>query len=171
MRAGATRVLGDACAPIGVPTGKGFFVPPTVLECASVDAAADVHAHEVFGPSTTLLPYAEGEGAAKEVARAVRRGGGGLVASVYGDDKAFLREIVLGIASAHGRVVLGTEKIAAASIPPGTVMPNLVHGGPGRAGGGEELGGLRGMMLYMQRTALQGYGPLVAAMVSEGKKI
>jgi 3,4-dehydroadipyl-CoA semialdehyde dehydrogenase len=169
VQQGATMVFGaKGCdAPLGVAAGKGFFLSPVLLECASVDAVPAIHEHEVFGPSTTLLPYDD----AAQVVSTVRRGGGGLVASLYTDDKSFTRTIVFGIASAHGRLVIGNEKIAAASIPPGTVLPNLVHGGPGRAGGGEELGGLRGMSLYLQRTALQGYGPLVAALVAEGKRI
>ena len=172
VRAGAKAVVGGKAPAslLGVEAGKGFFVAATLLECASADAVSDVHAHEVFGPSTTLLPYEPSEGVGK-LAAIVRRGGGGLVASLYSDDKAFTRELVLAIASAHGRIVIGNEKIAASSIPPGTVMPNLVHGGPGRAGGGEELGGVRGLQLYMQRTALQGYGPLVASLVSDAAKI
>jgi 3,4-dehydroadipyl-CoA semialdehyde dehydrogenase len=169
VQQGASMVFGaKGCdAPLGVPAGKGFFLSPTLLECPSTDAVPAIHEHEVFGPSTTLLPYEQPD----QVVAAVRRGGGGLVASLYSDDKSFTRTVVFGVASAHGRLVIGTEKIAAASIPPGTVLPNLVHGGPGRAGGGEELGGLRGMSLYLQRTAIQGYGPLVASLVAEGKRI
>ena len=180
VQQGAKMVFGGpegrCAAPIGAPPGKGFFLSPILLECASLDAVPAIHAHEVFGPSTTLLPYEahdaqETQGAASRLVDVIRRGGGGLVASLYSDDKAFTRALVFGIASAHGRLVLGSEKIAAASIPPGTVMPNLVHGGPGRAGGGEELGGLRGLSLYLQRTAIQGYGPLVASLVADGKRI
>ncbi len=170
--AGARVLVGGGVpeAPIGVEAGKGYFVAPTLLECASLESVADVHDHEVFGPSTTLLPY-DGDNDVTKMIELVRRGGGGLVASVYADDKAFLREVFLGIASSHGRVVLGNEKVAGGAVPPGTVMPGLVHGGPGRAGGGEELGGFRGLFLYMQRTALQGYGPFLASLASEGKRI
>ena len=87
------------------------------------------------------------------------RGRGGLVSSVYSDDAAFTAEVVLGLAPYHGRVFLGSAKIAEASPGPGTVLPQLVHGGPGRAGGGEELGGLRGLAFYMQRVALEGSRP------------
>ncbi len=83
-------------------------------------------------------------------------GGGGLVSSVYSDDRAFVEAAVLAIAPFHGRVTIGSSKIAAQAIPPGTVLPQLVHGGPGRAGAGEELGGRRGLAFCMQRTALQG---------------
>jgi oxepin-CoA hydrolase/3-oxo-5,6-dehydrosuberyl-CoA semialdehyde dehydrogenase len=99
------------------------------------------------------MPY---DGTGADAARLVAAGGGGLVSSVYADDKDFVRDAVLGIAPFHGRVTIGSSKVAAQAIPPGTVLPSLVHGGPGRAGGGEELGGRRGLAFYMQRTALQG---------------
>jgi 3,4-dehydroadipyl-CoA semialdehyde dehydrogenase len=168
VRAGCRAVVGGGLPKetLGV-SGKGFFVAPTLLEVDGVDAVADVHEHEIFGPSTTLIPYDSTDA----LIAAVRRGGGGLVAAAYSDDKPFLRELVYGIASSHGRLVLGSEKIAGSAIPPGTVMAQLVHGGPGRAGGGEELGGLRGMELYLQRVALQGYGPLVSSLVEGGKRI
>ena len=172
VRAGAKAVVGGNATsePIGVAKGKGFFVDPTLLEVERIDAVADIHAVEVFGPCTTLVPFDSRDGNSELVA-AVRRGGGGLVASLYSDDKSFSRDVVLGIASSHGRLVVGSEKIAASAIPPGTVLPNLVHGGPGRAGGGEELGGIRGLTHYMQRTAVQGFGPFVASLVAEAKKI
>ncbi len=89
------------------------------------------------------------------------RGRGGLVSSVYSEDAAFTAEVVLGLAPYHGRVFLGSAKIAEQSPGPGTVLPSLVHGGPGRAGGGEELGGLRGLAFYMQRVALEGARPVI----------
>lgn len=169
QKAGCKAIVGGGKPKeaLGVPSDKGFFVAPTLLEVAGVDAVADVHDHEIFGPSTTLIPYDSVE----QLIAAVRRGGGGLVASLYADDKSIVREIVFGVASSHGRLVLGNEKVAGSAIPPGTVMAQLVHGGPGRAGGGEELGGFRGMELYLQRVALQGYGPLVASLVEGGKKV
>jgi oxepin-CoA hydrolase/3-oxo-5,6-dehydrosuberyl-CoA semialdehyde dehydrogenase len=101
----------------------------------------------------TVLPYS---GDSDEVVAMAAAGGGGLVASVYSDDKAFGGATVLGLAPWHGRVMWGSRKIAGQSPGPGTVLPNLVHGGPGKAGGGEELGGLRGLDFYSQRTAIQG---------------
>jgi oxepin-CoA hydrolase/3-oxo-5,6-dehydrosuberyl-CoA semialdehyde dehydrogenase len=101
----------------------------------------------------TLMPY---DGTVASVAPLVKAGAGGLVSEVYSDDTAFVKEAVLAWASHHGRMVLGSSKIAAVSLPPGAVMPTLVHGGPGRAGGGEELGGIRGLAFYQQRTALEG---------------
>jgi oxepin-CoA hydrolase/3-oxo-5,6-dehydrosuberyl-CoA semialdehyde dehydrogenase len=83
------------------------------------------------------------------------------VSSVYSEDASFSCDVALGLAPFHGRVFLGSVKIAEQSPGPGTVLPQLVHGGPGRAGGGEELGGLRGMAFYMQRVALEGSKPVV----------
>ncbi len=160
-----TRVVfGDAAAlnPIGVPAGKGYFVPLLLLEADDALAASSVHEHEVFGPVATLLPY---DGSTAQALEIVRAGQGGLVASVYGDDRKALADLVQGLAAWHGRLVVVDAKVADKSVPPGTVLPDLVHGGPGRAGGGEELGGLRGMRLYQQRTAVQGNGPLIAKIV------
>jgi len=148
-------------APIG--TSKGFFVPPTVLVAKSPQAGDAVHTHEVFGPVVTVMPYDD----AAAAVRLVAAGGGGLVSSVYSDDKEFLRDFVLGIAPFHGRVTIGSSKIAAQAVPPGTVLPQLVHGGPGRAGGGEELGGRRGLAFYMQRVALQGDRAIVEALAGK----
>lgn len=149
---------------IGAPAGKGFFVAPTLLHCASPKAGDAVHEHEVFGPCATVMPY---DGTAEDAARLVAAGGGGLVASVYSDDKAFLEGAILGIAPFHGRVTIGSSKVAGQTVPPGTVMPSLVHGGPGRAGAGEELGGRRGLQFYMQRTALQGDRALVETVLGK----
>ncbi len=154
--AGCSKIAFDGGAggkqPIGQKDGKGFFLFPTLLVCESPKAGDAVHTHEVFGPVATVMPYDSPE----ELVRLVGAGGGGLVSSVYSDDKAFLKKAVLGIAAFHGRVTIGSAKVAGQAIPPGTVMPQLLHGGPGRAGAGEELGGRRGVGLYMQRVALQG---------------
>jgi oxepin-CoA hydrolase/3-oxo-5,6-dehydrosuberyl-CoA semialdehyde dehydrogenase len=162
IASGAKAVFGDASQAnaIGVPAGKGFFAAPMLLRADAPDDAHAVHAHEVFGPCATLMPYRD---AAHAVAL-VARGEGGLVASVYGDDRALLRELVLGIAPFHGRVLVGSSKIADQAIAPGLVLPSCIHGGPGRAGGGEELGGERGLRFYMQRTAVQGDRALLEKM-------
>ena len=94
----------------------------------------------------------------------VARGGGGLVSSVYSDDRAFLGEMAFGLAPHHGRLFLGSSKLAGHAVGPGTVLPQLVHGGPGRAGGGEELGSLRGLAFYLQRTAIAGDKPILEAL-------
>jgi len=152
----------DGLEPLGVPKGKGFFVPILLLRAQDALAATAVHEHEVFGPVSTLLPY---DGSADHACRIARAGQGGLVSSIYGDDRKLLAEVVQGVAAWNGRLVVVDAKVADKSIAPGTVLPGLVHGGPGRAGGGEELGGLRGMALYQQRTAVQGNGPLVAKLI------
>jgi oxepin-CoA hydrolase/3-oxo-5,6-dehydrosuberyl-CoA semialdehyde dehydrogenase len=112
-----------------------------------------VHEREVFGPVATVLPYS---GGSAEVVSTIVRGGGGLVASIYSEDAVFVRDTALGLAPFHGRLFLGSAKIAEVSPGPGTVLPGLIHGGPGHAGGGEELGGPRGLLFYMQRVALSG---------------
>jgi oxepin-CoA hydrolase/3-oxo-5,6-dehydrosuberyl-CoA semialdehyde dehydrogenase len=154
-----------AVKAIGVPEGKGFFVGPVLMRAANPAAAKVVHDHEVFGPVASVCAYA---GRAAQAAQLVARGGGGLVASAYSDDRRFLRDLVLGIAPYNGRLVIGSSKVAGQAVPPGTVLPQLVHGGPGRAGGGEELGGLRGLAFYQQRTALQGDRALLESITGTG---
>jgi oxepin-CoA hydrolase/3-oxo-5,6-dehydrosuberyl-CoA semialdehyde dehydrogenase len=148
--------------PHGVVAGKGFFLAPVLRRAPGSGTAPAVHEREIFGPVATIVPYS---GRAEEAAEIVARGEGGLVASIYSDDRDFLRAAALAMAPFHGRLYLGSEKIAAQSPGPGTVLPQLLHGGPGRAGGGEELGGLRGMQLYLQRTALQGDKSIISAIV------
>jgi len=131
---------------------RGSFVPPSLYRTDAGRDAAVVHEREVFGPVATVVPYS---GAGDEVVSLAARGGGGLVASVYSDDPAWAGPVVLGLAPWHGRIHWGSQKVHDQSPGPGTVLATLVHGGPGRAGGGEELGGLRGLMFYMQRTAVQ----------------
>lgn len=152
VAAGAKVVYRAESSPIGVPEGRGYFVPPTLLRVDAPHDVAIVHEREVFGPVSTVMPYASVEDAAALVAR----GEGGLVASVYTDDRDALETLLLGIAPWSGRVLVGSEKVADQGISPGMVLPSCVHGGPGRAGGGEELGGLRGLSFYQQRTAVQG---------------
>jgi 3,4-dehydroadipyl-CoA semialdehyde dehydrogenase len=134
---------------------KGFFLSPILLESPG-DA---VHEHEVFGPVASLLPYESGAG------EMVARGNGGLVCSLYSEEQAFLEETIAAVAPFHGRVFIGHPKIEL-SPGPGTVLPQLVHGGPGRAGGGEELGGARGLAFYQQRVALQGPRPAIQKLLS-----
>jgi oxepin-CoA hydrolase/3-oxo-5,6-dehydrosuberyl-CoA semialdehyde dehydrogenase len=159
VRAGVERLRGqtrvawtrERLEPVGVPAGKGFFHAPLLLVAEHPAEADAVHGHEVFGPVATLLPYSDGP----TLAALVRRGEGSLVSSLYSDDRAFTEETILAIAPYHGRLHIGSAKVAEAATQPGMVLPSLVHGGPGRAGGGEELGGERGLAFYMQRTALQ----------------
>jgi oxepin-CoA hydrolase/3-oxo-5,6-dehydrosuberyl-CoA semialdehyde dehydrogenase len=152
-RSGARPVFGaTAVQPIGITNGKGYFLGPMLLRADAAHEAEAVHTHEVFGPVATLLPY----GDAADAARLVARGDGGLVASVYTDDREVLEHLLLELAPYNGRVLCGSAKITEQATAPGLVLPSCVHGGPGRAGGGEELGGLRGLDFYLQRTAVQG---------------
>jgi oxepin-CoA hydrolase/3-oxo-5,6-dehydrosuberyl-CoA semialdehyde dehydrogenase len=141
-------------ATIEVP---GYFVQPTLLQAKDNDAEV-LHELEVFGPCATILPYDGDAGTAVDL---VNRAGGCLVSSVYSDDKAFVRDVVSGIAPWHGRVWVGSEKTMGQALGPGAVLPGAIHGGPGRAGGGEELGGMRGLQPYLQRTAIQGDRALI----------
>ncbi len=155
-----SRVIGDPdnFTAIDDPDHKGAFMPPIVLEANSADEATHVHEVEVFGPVTTLIPY---DGSACEAARIAGLGGGGLVASFYSDDRTFAAELIEEMGSFQGRLVWGSKRSAGAAPSPGTVFPDFIHGGPGRAGDGEELGGMRGVGFYCQRLAIQGYGPLI----------
>ena len=146
----------------GVEAGKGYFVTPLLLRANDAESARHVHDIEVFGPVATILPY---DGTAASACALIARGKGSLVTSIYGDDRAFLSEAILGMAPYNGRLVITDAKIAQEAYPPGLAMPQMLHGGPGRAGGGEELGGQRGMKLYQQRTAVQGNGPLIARLL------
>jgi 3,4-dehydroadipyl-CoA semialdehyde dehydrogenase len=151
--------------PEGVSEGKGFFVSPTLLEVEPGAEAPSVHSHEVFGPVSTIVPY---DGSAAQAGELISRGAGGLVSSVYSEDVPFVTDVSLALAPFHGRLFLGSAKIAEASPGPGTVLPQLVHGGPGRAGNGEELGGDRGLAFYMQRTALEGSRPVIERILRHG---
>ena len=137
---------------IDADADKGAFYSPTLLHCDKPFAATAVHAVEAFGPVSTILPY-NGLDEAIELAR---RGDGSLAGSIVTNDDKVARELVLGTAAWHGRMVVINRHCAGESTGHGSPLPHLVHGGPGRAGGGEELGGIRGVMHYMQRTAIQG---------------
>ena len=147
-----------AIEPIGVPAGTGCFVGPVVRTTADAAGCAVMHDHEVFGPVATVAAY---DGDAGTAARLVARGQGSLATSCYSDDKDWLARFVPAAGAVSGRVYLGSEKMASLSPGPGTALPQLQHGGPGRAGDGAELGGLRGLTLYQQRVALQGDASLL----------
>ncbi|MDP3278338.1 MAG: 3,4-dehydroadipyl-CoA semialdehyde dehydrogenase [Deltaproteobacteria bacterium] len=168
-RSGAKVLCGGAgaIAGKGAPEGKGYFVAPTLMLAADAHKADAVHAHEVFGPVSTVLAYRSDE----ECVALVARAGGGLVSTLYTDDRAITVSIGLGIAAYHGRVCVANGRMGSGWLGPGTVLPGLLHGGPGRAGGGEELGGMRGLNAYLQRTALQGFGPLIEHAVAGAKRL
>ena len=139
------------------PPRDGCYVNATLL--VARDAEAEIlHELEVFGPVATIVPY---DGSVDKAVDLVNRGEGGLVVSAYSNDADWSREFVIGAAPYHGRVWMGSDRMAEQALPPGMVLPNLVHGGPGRAGGGEELGALRGLEFYTQRTAVQGFKSFV----------
>jgi oxepin-CoA hydrolase/3-oxo-5,6-dehydrosuberyl-CoA semialdehyde dehydrogenase len=148
--------------PVGVPAGKGFFVGPVLRSTTDALGCSPLHDHEVFGPVATIAPY---EGDAAFAADFVARGEGCLVSSAYSDDRDWVAAFVTEAASWAGRLYLGSAKMAAQSPGPGTVLPSLVHGGPGRAGGGEELGGERGLRFYMQRCALEGDASVLKSLI------
>ena len=137
----------------GAPEGRGYYVRPTLLIARDPASASKVHQHEVFGPCATLIAT---DGSADQAAQGVARGQGSLVSAVYSDDRAWLGDALLQLAPYNGRVLVASDKVADSTTAPGMVLPTLLHGGPGRAGGGEELGGARGMDLYTQRVAIQG---------------
>jgi 3,4-dehydroadipyl-CoA semialdehyde dehydrogenase len=146
--------LEQACERVwkGEQLDKGCFVAPQLFRSDKGADTAFVHEHEVFGPVATVLTYS---GEVADLAEMVAAGGGGLVASLYSNDHRWAGHALTELAPWHGRMVWGSRKVHDQSPGPGTVLPNFIHGGPGKAGGGEELGGKRGLAFYMQRTAIQ----------------
>ncbi|MEX2151003.1 MAG: phenylacetic acid degradation bifunctional protein PaaZ [Steroidobacteraceae bacterium] len=161
LRAEAELVSGDPerFEVTGGDRSRGAFLPPMLLLCRDAAAARAVHSVEAFGPVSTVMGYAD---TADAVALA-RRGEGSLAGSVFTADDRVAAELVLGLAPYHGRVLVVNRHCARESTGHGSPLAPLVHGGPGRAGGGEELGGIRGVLHYMQRTAVQGSPDTIAA--------
>ena len=162
LRGETETLFGDSeAAPVrGVDTERGAFLTPQLLGCERPLTATRVHDVEAFGPVTTLMAY-DGIDDAIELAA---RGGGSLVASIFSYDPTAANDLILGLGAYHGRIVAVDRDCARESTGHGSPLPGLVHGGPGRAGGGEELGGLRGVFHYMQRTAVQGSPARLAAL-------
>ena len=154
LQQGAELVYGnpDTFTVVGANAITGAFLPPMLLLSREPKRQRVVHEVEAFGPVTTLMPYDDVDDAID----LIRRGEGSLVGSAFTYDNDFARELVLGVAAYHGRLLLGNRDCARESTGHGSPLPGLIHGGPGRAGGGEEMGGIRGVMHYLQRTALQG---------------
>ena len=150
---GSTHALVDADAALACCVG------PTLLgtgNAAGSDAADRVHDTEVFGPVATLVPYrTSGKGDLDHALHLIRRGQGSLVASVYGSDPVALGQAIPELTDSHGRVHVISPDVAAMHTGHGNVMPQSLHGGPGRAGGGEELGGLRALNFFHRRAAIQ----------------
>ncbi|WP_397541978.1 phenylacetic acid degradation bifunctional protein PaaZ [Roseovarius salis] len=154
LGAEAERVFGnpDDFEVSGADPAKGAFLPPMLFHCGDPDTAVRVHDTEAFGPVSTVMGYRDLDHA---VALA-NRGQGSLVASVITRDPDVARQVTLGAGAYHGRLYFNNRDSMKESTGHGSPLPHMVHGGPGRAGGGEELGGVRGVMHYMQRTAVQG---------------
>ncbi len=155
------KVSGDpeAFEVDGADGNKGAFLPPVLLRCKDPDAATKVHEVEAFGPVSTLMGYRD----IPHAAALMNKGGGSLVGSVITNDPAVAREMTLSSAAWHGRLYFNNRTSMRESTGHGSPLPHMVHGGPGRAGGGEELGGIRGVMHYMQRTAIQGSPDILVA--------
>jgi oxepin-CoA hydrolase/3-oxo-5,6-dehydrosuberyl-CoA semialdehyde dehydrogenase len=154
LRSEAELVAGnlDQFEVKGADRTRGAFVPPLLLLSRDPPAARAIHSVEAFGPVATVVPYRDTDDA---IALA-RRGGGSLAASVFCADDSLAARIVLGLAPYHGRILVVNRTCAKESTGHGSPLAPLIHGGPGRAGGGEEMGGIRGVLKYMQRTAVQG---------------
>ncbi|MBV9846527.1 MAG: phenylacetic acid degradation bifunctional protein PaaZ [Kutzneria sp.] len=137
---------------------RGAFLAPILLRADDPDLAQP-HEVEAFGPVSTLLPYTSTD----QVVALAARGQGSLVGSVVTADTGFAHDVVLGAAPWHGRLLVLDATCAKESTGHGSPLPVLVHGGPGRAGGGEEMGGIRGVLHHMQRTAVQGSPTVLTA--------
>jgi oxepin-CoA hydrolase/3-oxo-5,6-dehydrosuberyl-CoA semialdehyde dehydrogenase len=146
---------------VGAFAERGAFLSPILL-CADDATADEVHSVEAFGPVSTVIGYRD----AVDVVDLAARGRGSLVGSVVTGDVDFARDVVLGVAPWHGRLLVLDQDDAAESTGHGSPLPMLVHGGPGRAGGGEELGGIRGVLHHMQRTAVQASPRVLGAVTS-----
>jgi oxepin-CoA hydrolase/3-oxo-5,6-dehydrosuberyl-CoA semialdehyde dehydrogenase len=149
----------DALHLIEAEDSKGAFMSPTLLVNDNPFEKLSSHNVEAFGPISTLMPYSTTE----EAVAISKLGKGSLVCSITTNDTSIARDFVLNAASHHGRILVLNRASAKESTGHGSPMPMLVHGGPGRAGGGEEMGGKRGVMHYLQRTAIQGSPTMLTA--------
>lgn len=148
---------------IGADKNKGAFFAPIVFRNDDPHGKQGVHNIECFGPVSTLMPYKDLE----DAVAIARLGKGSLVSSIITADDAIATEYVLNAASMHGRILVLNERCAKESTGHGSPLPMLTHGGPGRAGGGEEMGGKRGVLHYMQRTAIQGHPQTITAITKQ----
>ncbi len=152
----------DGSSPAGVDAG-GAFVSPMLFACDDPDNAEKVHSVEAFGPVSTVMAYRDLDHATA----LANRGSGSLVASVFTHDPQVARKVVLASGAWHGRLYFADRDTGREATGHGSPLPHLVHGGPGRAGGGEEMGGIRGVMHYMQRTAIQASPDLLAGITED----
>ena len=161
----AERVFGrpDDFEVVGADRNKGAFFPTLLFYTKDPFAATEPHDVEAFGPVNTVMPYTSVD----EAIALARKGRGSLCGSVFTANDDTAQQVALGTAAYHGRLLMVNRHSAKESTGHGSPMPNLVHGGPGRAGGGEEMGGVRGVLHYMQRTALQGSPSTLTRVVRE----
>ncbi|WP_166417665.1 phenylacetic acid degradation bifunctional protein PaaZ [Cochlodiniinecator piscidefendens] len=157
----AKRVFGDPenFEVVGADKEQGAFLPPMLFHCENPDTAKRVHDTEAFGPVSTIMGYRD----IPHAIELVNKGMGSLVASVITYDPEVAREVAIGAGAYHGRLYFNNRDSMKESTGHGSPLPHMVHGGPGRAGGGEEMGGVRGVMHYMQRTAIQGSPEILTA--------
>jgi oxepin-CoA hydrolase/3-oxo-5,6-dehydrosuberyl-CoA semialdehyde dehydrogenase len=148
---------------IGADKNKGAFISPILFLNDDPFNKTDCHNLEAFGPVSTILPYKTIE----EAIELARMGKGSLVCSIITNDMKIAEQFVLGAASMHGRILVLNEACSKESTGHGSPMPLLTHGGPGRAGGGEEMGGVRGIKHYLQRTAIQGHPTTITALTKQ----
>jgi len=147
----------------GADKNKGAFLAPILFRNMDPINNTDCHDLEAFGPVATIMPYRLVE----EAINLSKKGKGSLVCSITTADDLIAKDFTLGAASSHGRILINNRFSAKESTGHGSPMPNLVHGGPGRAGGGEEMGGMRGVLHYMQRTAIQGHPTTLTAVTNQ----
>lgn len=144
---------------VGADKDKGAFFPPILFRNDNPFESTDVHSIEAFGPVSTIMPYKNME----EAIELSKMGLGSLVSTIVTPDYEEAKEYVIGAANMHGRILVLNEECAKESTGHGSPLPLLTHGGPGRAGGGEEMGGMRGVLHYLQRTAIQGHPSAITA--------
>ncbi len=142
----------DKIDTIGADAAKGAFISPILLRADQPLKNSVIHEREAFGPVSTLMPYKNLD----EAVQLAQMGKGSLVSSIATFDNEIAKNYVVSAASHHGRILVINREMAKESTGHGSPLPSLVHGGPGRAGGGEEMGGMRGIKHYLQRTAIQG---------------
>jgi oxepin-CoA hydrolase/3-oxo-5,6-dehydrosuberyl-CoA semialdehyde dehydrogenase len=146
----------------GADKHKGAFMPPIIFYNDKPFTNTDCHNVEAFGPVSTIMPYKTIEDAIE----LSKMGKGSLVSSIITADNTIARKYTIGAACMHGRILILNAECAKESTGHGSPMPMLVHGGPGRAGGGEEMGGKRGVFHYLQRTAIQGSPTMITAILN-----
>ena len=152
----------DSVEVIDADAVKGAFISPLLLLNEKPFASKAAHEVEAFGPVSTIMPY-------KNMDEAIdfkKKGKGSLCSTIVTADDKIAKQYVLGAATHHGRILVLNNDCAKESTGHGSPLPLLVHGGPGRAGGGEEMGGIRGVKHYMQRTAIQGSPTTITAITN-----